>query len=292
MITINPKDIPVPQLHGYLQSAISPRPIAFASTVDKEGNVNLSPFSFFNIVSTNPPILIFSPSRRVRDNTTKHTLQNILEVPEVVINIVSYSMVQQASLASVEFPKGVNEFKKSGLTEIPSQLVKPPRVGESPASFECKVNQIIPLGDKGGAGNLILCEILLIHFKEEIFDAAGKIDPNKIDAVARMGGDYYCRAHGESIFVVPKPSDKQSIGFDHIPERIRNSKILSGNDLGMLGSIEILPDLTEVHNQPLSDELRVALQAGEESVHVLAKKYLAEGRVNDAWKALLRASNI
>lgn len=292
MITINPKDIPVPQLHGYLQSAISPRPIAFASTVDKEGNVNLSPFSFFNIVSTNPPILIFSPSRRVRDNTTKHTLQNILEVPEVVINLVSYSMVQQASLASVEFPKGVNEFKKSGLTEIPSQLVKPPRVGESPASFECKVNQIIPLGDKGGAGNLILCEILLIHFKEEIFDAAGKIDPNKIDAVARMGGDYYCRAHGESIFVVPKPSDKQSIGFDHIPERIRNSKILSGNDLGMLGSIEILPDLTEVHNQPLSDELRVALQAGEESVHVLAKKYLAEGRVNDAWKALLRASNI
>lgn len=292
MITINPKDIPVPQLHGYLQSAISPRPIAFASTVDKEGNVNLSPFSFFNIVSTNPPILIFSPSRRVRDNTTKHTLQNILEVPEVVINLVSYSMVQQASLASVEFPKGVNEFKKSGLTEIPSQLVKPPRVGESPASFECKVNQIIPLGDKGGAGNLILCEILLIHFKEEIFDAAGKIDPNKIDAVARMGGDYYCRAHGESIFVVPKPSDKQSIGFDHIPERIRNSKILSGNDLGMLGSIEILPDLTEVHNQPLSDELRVALQAGEESVHVLAKKYLAEGRVNDAWKTLLRASNI
>ena len=292
MITINPKYIPVPQLHGYLQSAISPRPIAFASTVDKEGNVNLSPFSFFNIVSTNPPILIFSPSRRVRDNTTKHTLQNILEVPEVVINLVSYSMVQQASLASVEFPKGVNEFKKSGLTEIPSQLVKPPRVGESPASFECKVNQIIPLGDKGGAGNLILCEILLIHFKEEIFDAAGKIDPNKIDAVARMGGDYYCRAHGESIFVVPKPSDKQSIGFDHIPERIRNSKILSGNDLGMLGSIEILPDLTEVHNQPLSDELRVALQAGEESVHVLAKKYLAEGRVNDAWKALLRASNI
>ncbi len=292
MITINPKDIPVPQLHGYLQSAISPRPIAFASTVDKEGNVNLSPFSFFNIVSTNPPILIFSPSRRVRDNTTKHTLQNILEVPEVVINLVSYSMVQQASLASVEFPKGVNEFKKSGLTEIPSQLVKPPRVGESPASFECKVNQIIPLGDKGGAGNLILCEILLIHFKEEIFDAAGKIDPNKIDAVARMGGDYYCRVHGESIFVVPKPSDKQSIGFDHIPERIRNSKILSGNDLGMLGSIEMLPDLTEVHNQPLSDELRVALQAGEESVHVLAKKYLAEGRVNDAWKALLRASNI
>ncbi len=287
MITINPKEIPVPQLHGYLQSAISPRPIAFASTIDEEGKVNLSPFSFFNIFSTNPPILIFSPSRRVRDNTTKHTLQNVLEVPEVVINIVNYSMVQQASLSSVEFPKGISEFVKSGLTEVPSQLVKPPRVGESPASFECKVNQVIPLGDKGGAGNLILCEILLIHFKEEIFDAAGKIDPNKIDAVARMGGDYYCRASGENIFTVPKPSDKLSIGYDQIPESIRNSKILTGNDLGMLGNVEKLPDLAEVQKQPLADELRVSLQAGEEAVHVLAKKFLTEGKINDAWVALL-----
>lgn len=287
MRTINPKEIPVPQLHGYLQSAISPRPIAFASTIDKDSNVNLSPFSFFNIFSTNPPILIFSPSRRVRDNTTKHTLQNVLEVPEVVINVVSYSMVQQASLSSVEFPKGVSEFVKSGLTEIQSQLVKPPRVGESPASFECKVNQVIPLGDKGGAGNLILCEIMLIHFKDEIFDATGKIDPHKMDAVARMGGDYYCRAHGESIFTVPKPSDKLSIGYDQIPEHIRTSKILSGNDLGMLGSVERLPDHPAIQKLNQSDELKSALDKGEASVHGLAKKFLAEGKIDDAWQVLL-----
>ena len=287
MITIDPKDIPVPKLHGYLQSAVSPRPIAFASTIDKDGKVNLSPFSFFNVFSSNPPILVFSPSRRVRDNTTKHTLQNVLEVPEVVINIVSYSMVQQASLSSVEFPKGINEFKKSGLTEVASQLVKPPRVGESPVSFECKVNQIIPLGTEGGAGNLILCEILLIHFKEEIFDANGKIDPQKMDAVARMGGDYYCRAHGESIFEVPKPSDKQSIGFDQIPESIRNSKILSGNDLGMLGNVERLPDLSEVEKMKQSDELLIARQNGKDAVHALAKQYLDKGKVIEAWAILL-----
>jgi flavin reductase (DIM6/NTAB) family NADH-FMN oxidoreductase RutF len=287
MITINPKDIPVPQLHGYLQSTISPRPIAFASTVDKEGNVNLSPFSFFNIVSTNPPILIFSPSRRVRDNTTKHTLQNILEVPEVVINIVSYSMVQQASLASVEFPKGVSEFIKSGLTEIPSQLVKPPRVGESPASFECKVNQVIPMGTEGGAGNLIICKILLIHFKDDIFDETGKINPNKMDAVARMGGDYYCRAYGESIFTVPKPSDKQSIGYDQIPQSIRNSKILSGNDLGMLASVERLPDKESIQLFKNSNpDIEMAIK-DESSLHNLAKKYLDSGRVLESWKILL-----
>ncbi len=287
MITINPKDIPVPQLHGYLQSAISPRPIAFASTVDKDGRINLSPFSFFNIVSTNPPILVFSPSRRVRDNTTKHTLQNILEVPEVVINIVSYSMVQQASLASVEFPKGVNEFIKSGFTEIPSQLVRPPRVGESPVSFECKVNQVMPMGTEGGAGNLIICEILLMHFKEEIFDKAGKIDPNKVDAVARMGGDYYCRAFGESIFTVPKPTDKLSIGYDQIPSRIRDSTILSGNDLGMLASIERLPDQSDVLKIKESTSVKEAIHQGEEALHLLAKKYLKEGKVNEAWLVLL-----
>jgi flavin reductase (DIM6/NTAB) family NADH-FMN oxidoreductase RutF len=287
MITINPKETPVPQLHGYLQSTISPRPIAFASTVDNEGNVNLSPFSFFNIVSTNPPILIFSPSRRVRDNTTKHTLQNILEVPEVVINIVSYSMVQQASLASVEFPKGVSEFIKSGLTAIPSHLIKPPRVGESPASFECKVNQVIPMGTEGGAGNLIICEILLIHFKDDIFDETGKINPNKMDAVARMGGDYYCRAYGESIFTVPKPSDKQSIGYDQIPQSIRNSKILSGNDLGMLASVERLPDKESIQLFKNSNpDIEMAIK-DESSLHNLAKKYLDSGRVLESWKILL-----
>ena len=288
MITIDPKDITVPQMQGYLQSTISPRPIAFASTVDKEGNVNLSPFSFFNMFSSNPPILIFSPSRRVRDNTTKHTLQNILEVPEVVINIVNYNMVQQTSLASVEFPKGVNEFIKTGLTAVPSQRVKPPRVGESPASFECKVNQVIPLGTEGGAGNLIICEILLAHFKEEIFDASGKIDPNKVDAVARMGGDYYCRAHGDNIFTVPKPNVKQSIGYDQIPERIRNSKILSGNDLGMLGNVESLPDEESVQLFKLSNpEIEAARAKDPLLVHQLAKEYLNTGRVLEAWKVLL-----
>ncbi|MEK6780321.1 MAG: flavin reductase family protein [Bacteroidota bacterium] len=287
MITINPKVTPVSQLHGYLQSTISPRPIAFASTIDKEGNVNLSPFSFFNLFSTNPPILIFSPSRRVRDNTTKHTLQNILEVPEVVINIVSYDMVRQASLASVEFPKGVNEFIKSGFTQIKSHQVRPPRVGESPASFECKVNQVIPMGTEGGAGNLIICEILLVHIKEEVFDSAGKIDPNKIDAVARMGGDYYCRARGGSIFTVTKPSDKQCIGYDQIPEWIRNSRILSGNDLGRLGNVERLPALGEIMKMKESREIKNALLGDEEGIHLLAKKYLADDKVEEAWLVLL-----
>ena len=287
MLTLNLKDLKPADAQNYLQHAIAPRPICFASTIDSAGNVNLSPFSFFNVFSIDPPLAIFSPSLRVRDNTTKHTLQNVLEVPEVVINIVNFSMVQQASLSSVEFPKGINEFKKSGLTEVASQLVKPPRVGESPASFECKVNQIIPLGTEGGAGNLILCEILLIHFKEEIFDAIGKIDPHKMDAVARMGGDYYCRAYGESIFEVPKPSDKLSIGYDQIPESIRNSKILSGNDLGMLANVERLPDQSEVFKMKQSEEVIVARQSGNNAVHSLAKQSLEKGRVHEAWAILL-----
>jgi flavin reductase (DIM6/NTAB) family NADH-FMN oxidoreductase RutF len=286
-MVIDPKTIPVSKLQGYLQSTVSPRPIAFVSSVDREGKVNLSPFSFFNMFSMNPPILVFSPSRRVRDNTTKHTLQNVLEVPEVVINIVSHRMVQQASLASVEFPKGVNEFYKAGFTEVPSERVKPPRVGESPASFECKVNQVIPLGSEGGAGNLVVCEVVLAHFNDEIFDESGKVDPNKIDAVARMGGDYYCRAYGESIFEVPKPTDKQSIGFDQIPESIRNSKILSGNDLGMLATVEKLPEQAEVLKIKQSDEVKEAVEQGKNAVHLLAKKYLSEGKPCEAWMVLL-----
>ncbi|MBK5277746.1 MAG: flavin reductase family protein [Bacteroidia bacterium] len=289
VITIDPKDISVTELNGYLLGTISPRPIAFASTVDKNGKVNLSPFSFFNVFSTKPPILIFSPSRRVRDNTTKHTLENILEVPEVVINTVSYSLVQQTSLASVEYAKGVNEFTKAGFTEVHSQCVKPPRVGESPASFECKVNQVIPLGTEGGAGNLIICEILLMHFKEVLFDASGKIDPNKVDAVARMGGDFYCRVNGDNIFTVPKPNSKQGIGFDQIPLRIRNSKILTGNDLGMLGNIERLPNQSEIHKEKQSVELMNATRNVEEGVHLLAKKYLSTGEIEKAWLVLLSA---
>ncbi len=282
MITINPKDLTVPRLQAYLQSAVSPRPIAFVSSIDKAGNVNLSPFSFFNMFSMNPPILVFSPSRRVRDNSEKHTLENIREVDEVVINIVNYSMVQQTSLASCDFPKGVNEFVKSGLTPEASQIVKPPRVQESPVSFECKVKQVIALGDQGGAGNLVLCEILLMHIKEEITDQNGIIDPQKIDAVARMGQNYYCRAHGDNIFVVPKPNEKIGIGYDKLPDSIRNSKILTGNDLGMLANVEQIPE----RGQLSSEEKEIVLK-GVKAVHMQAHQYLIAGSMEDAWRILL-----
>jgi flavin reductase (DIM6/NTAB) family NADH-FMN oxidoreductase RutF len=278
-LTIDPKEIPTPKLQGYLQGAIAPRPIAFASTVDKNGVVNLSPFSFFNMFSTKPPVIIFSPARRVRDNTTKHSLENVLEVPEVVVNIVSYAMVEQASLASCEYPKGVNEFEKAGFTAMPSERVKPPRVAESPASFECKVNQVISLGSEGGAGNLIVCEIVLAHFKKDILDDQGHVDPQKLDVVARMGGDYYCRAHGENIFTVPKPNLKLGIGFDQLPESVRNSKILSGNDLGRLANIEKLPD----------GEFKKNSSKDIDTQHRLAKKLLTDGKVEEAWKVLLES---
>lgn len=286
MLTIDPKEVSVARLQACLHGAIGPRPIAFASTVDKSGNVNLSPFSFFNVFSIQPPILIFSPSRRIRDNTTKHTLENISEVPEVVVNIVSYSMVEQASLSSVEFPKGENEFIKSGLTPAASLRVKPPRVAESPAAFECRVNQVMPLGDQGGAGNLVICEIVLAHFKEELFDDQGMIDPQKLDAVARMGGDYYSRAHGASIFKVPKPAGKPAIGFDQIPERVRQSSILTGNDLGRLGNLEKIPDPRE-EGLLQNPEVQAFLTGSEESVHRLAQKWIRENRVMEAWKLLM-----
>lgn len=271
-------------MHSYLLGAVAPRPIAFASTIDKEGNVNLSPFSFFNCFGANPPILIFSPARRGRDNTTKHSYENVLEVPEVVINIVNYSMVQQASLASTEYPKGVNEFVKSGFTQVPSTMVKPPRVGESPVAFECKVLQVIKTGEQGAAGNLVICEILLVHIKDEVLDTEGKIDPFKLDAVARMGGDWYCRANGDSLFKVPKPLDKIAIGIDQLPEQIRNSKILTGNDLGMLANVESIPMITKSN---LTKEMTDAIAQGESATHQLAHNYLLEGKVEDAWKILL-----
>lgn len=280
-LSIDPKETATARLHALLQGAIAPRPIAFASTMDKNGMVNLSPFSFFNLFSTNPPILIFSPSRRVRDNTVKHTLENVLDFPEVVINIVSYAMVEQASLASCEYPKGVNEFVKAGFTELPSLKVKPPRVAESPASFECKVNQVIPLGTEGGAGNLVVCEVLLAHFSEAILDAQGNVDPQKLDAVARMGGDYYCRAQGENIFTVPKPNAHLGIGFDQLPEEIRNSKILSGNDLARLANRDQIP----------GGEVKRESAANSDSLHRVAKKLLDEGKVAEAWQLLVgRAS--
>ncbi|HEX6225764.1 MAG TPA: flavin reductase family protein, partial [Chryseolinea sp.] len=233
-------------LHDILLGAVAPRPIALASTVDNEGNVNLSPFSFFNIFSTRPPVLVFSPSRRQRDNTTKHTLDNILETREVVINTVSHAMVEQVSLASSDFPKGVNEFMKAGLTEIKSQKVKPPRVKESPVSFECKVLEVKSLGASGGAGNLVICEVILIHAQDFILDDRGKINPWKIDNVARMGENYYCRANGESIFEIPKPGVPVGVGIDRLPEPIRNSSVLTGNNLGRLANIDKIPSLDEV----------------------------------------------
>lgn len=286
MRTINPKEIPVPQFHAYLLGAVSPRPIAFASTVDAQGVVNLSPFSFFNCFGVNPPLLIFSPARRGRDNTTKHTYENVLVVPEVVINIVNYAMVQQTSLASTEYPKGVNEFVKAGFTETASTMVKPPRVTEAPVAMECKVLQVIQTGDSGGAGNLVICQVLLMHINEDILDDDGRIDPFKLDAVARLGGDWYCRVQGNAIFKVPRPSEKLGIGFDQLPENIRNSKVLTGNDLGLLANLENIPPPDK---DPLTNDNRIqaAWQKGEDAVHRLAQEYLLEGKVMDAWKVLL-----
>lgn len=285
MLTIDPKTISVAKMHAYLLGSVTPRPIAFASTVDKEGKVNLSPFSFFNCFGMNPPLLIFSPARRVRDNTTKHTYENVLEVPEVVINVVTYPMVQQTSLASTEYPRGVNEFVKAGFTEVKSERVKPPRVAESPVAWECKVRDVVKTGDQGGAGNLIICEILLMHIKEEILDAEGKIDQHKIDTVARLGGDWYCRVHGEALFKVPKPIDRLGIGIDQLPERIRHSKILSGNDLGMLANVEKIPGV----NQQFVKEPTIAkaVADGEDARHAMAKTLLEAGRVEEAWSVLI-----
>lgn len=286
MLTINPEEVSVPVFQRYMQSAVVPRPIAFASTIDANGSVNLSPFSFFNMFSSNPPVLVFSPSRRGRDKTTKHTLQNIQEVGEVVINIVSYAIVQQASLASTEYPKGVNEFQKSGLTPVPSVRVSPPRVAESPASFECLVRDIIPLGDGGGAGNLVVCEVVLMHVSENVLDGES-VDPGKLDAVARMGDNWYCRVGAETLFQIPKPLRTIGIGVDGIPESIRNSKVLTGNDLGMLGNVERIPDVETIDRYPAGSIVREAVQRGIEAQHRLAQQLLRDGDVDGAWKVLL-----
>ncbi|MDN3670246.1 flavin reductase family protein [Echinicola jeungdonensis] len=297
MKIIDPKDVSVAEFHGLMLGAIAPRPIAFASTMDQEGLVNLSPFSFFNAFGSNPPLLIFSPARRVRNNTTKHSLENVKEVPEVVINIVSYSMVQQMSLSSTEYPKGVNEFVKAGFSEMPSQIVKPPRVKESPAAFECRVRDIISFGKEGGAANLVICEILLAHFKDELFDDQGKIDPHKLDAVARMGGNWYCHAQGQALFEVEKPVKNIGIGVDQIPEPIRFSMVLTGNDLGKLGNVPQLPlkeDIEEFGNRDEIREMKVRFQNDKEGLvihlHQYAQELLHEGKTMDAWKALLQTT--
>jgi len=294
MLTIKLSDLSPVEIQTHLNTAIGPRPVCFASTIDAAGNINLSPFSYFNLFSVNPPVCVFSPSRRVRDNTTKHTLENLLEVPECVINIVNYDMVQQVSLSSVEYAKGVNEFIKSGLTMLPSDLVRPPRVAESPVQFECVVNDVIKLGTGNGAGNLVIAEIKLMHINEAILDDQGKIDQQKIDLVARLGGDWYCRVTKDNLFEVAKPNKNIGIGVDQIPFAIRNSKILTGNNLGQLGNVTALPNDEDIDTFAQTPEIKELLdatidnsQARELQVHLKAKALLDKDRVEDAWKILL-----
>ena len=288
MVSITPNELSTGQLHAYLLGAVGPRPIAFASTIDTNGRPNLSPFSFFNVFSANPPILIFSPARRVRNNTTKHTLENVLKTREVVINIVNYAIVQQMSLTSTEYGEGINEFEKSGLTMLPSDLVKPFRVAESPVQFECKVTKVEALGKEGGAGNLIFSELVKIHIHASILDENGAIDQHKIDQVARMGGNWYSRAKA-GLFEVPKPLSSLGIGVDKIPEHIRSSKVLTGNDLGMLGNIEKMPSQVEVEEFKNNNiELTALLSSGKRKpLELRAQEFLQKNDINSAWKILL-----
>lgn len=297
MLTITPGEVSTAQLHGYLLGAVAPRPIAFVSTVNEKGEVNLSPYSFFNVFSANPPIAIFSPARRVRDNTTKHTLQNAMTTKEAVINIVNYNMVEQMSLASTEYAEGVNEFVKAGFTELASELVKAPRVKESPVQLECKVREVVHLGNEGGAGNLVICEIVKVHINEAILDENKKISPQKIDLVARMGGDWYCRANFDALFEVAKPLAKLGIGFDALPLDIKNSEFLTGNDLGKLANVEQLPDETEVNEYKLLElsdlyqELFDEPKELEKQLHLRAKELLKNNQVHEAWLTLLTFNN-
>lgn len=277
---------------NWLQYSIAPRPICFASTVDKEGNVNLSPFSFFNLFSTTPPVVVFSPVRRVRDNTTKHTLQNLLEVPEVVINICDEEMVQQMSLASCEYPKGVNEFIKAGFTEVPATLVKPPMVKESKVSMECKVLEIKSFGETGGAGNLVICEVLRMHVDEAILNAdQSMIDQTKLHQVARLGGDWYCKIDSTNLFQVAKPNVQLGIGIDALPESIRNSKILTGNNLGQLANVNEMPviDSTfqDVRLKEIVQYFNTNPEEMDKELHQYAKQLLDQGKVKEAWQVLL-----
>lgn len=271
MKTISPQDLNNFQLQTLLQTAIAPRPIALASTIDKNGNVNLSPFSFFNMFSSNPPVVIFSPARRVRDNTTKHTLENVLEVPEVVIGIVNYKIVQQISLASTEYEKEINEFVKSGLTMKDADLIQPKLIEDCPVNLECKVLEVKHLGTEGGAGNLVICEIIKIHVREEYLNEEGNLDQKKLDLVARLGGNWYSRNNADNLFEVPKPLVTKGIGFDLLPEEVKLSKVLTGNDLGMLANTEDVPS-GSFHE--------------DENKHLEAQKHLSENNIAEAWKIL------
>lgn len=291
MLSLTLKDLTTPERQNYLQHAIGPRPICFASTIDKEGNVNLSPFSFFNLFSSDPPVVIFSPSRRVRNNTTKHTLQNVLEVPEVVVNIVDYDMVQQASLASCEFPKGTNEFIKAGFTPAPATIVSPPMVKESKVKMECRVLEVKPLGTMGGAGNLVICEVLIMHIDESILNEKNMIDQRKLHHVARLGGDWYCKVDESNLFIVEKPNVKLGIGVDALPAHIRNSRILTGNNLGQLGNTHempaIDPSFSDEHLKNIVQYYSINPDEMEKELHAYAKKLLDEGKVKEAWQVLL-----
>jgi len=286
MLSINPNDIPTVKLHAYLLSAVAPRPIAFASTIDVNGRPNLSPFSFFNVFSANPPILIFSPARRVRNNTTKHTLENVKVTKEVVINVVNYNLVQQMSLASTEYAEGINEFTKAGLTMLKSEMVKPFRVAESPVQMECKVNKVVALGKEGGAGNLVICEILKMHISKSVLDKKGAINQEKLDLVARAGGSYYSRTK-KGFFKIPKPLSTLGIGVDALPETIRNSAILTGNNLGILANVDALPN-----NKMVQDFIKKHPQITKLSViakHKKAQEFLETNNINKAWLTLLTA---
>ena len=296
MLSLDPKELPQPKLHQYLLGAIGPRPIAFASTLDADGRPNLAPYSFFNVFSSNPPILIFSPARRGRDNTTKHTLENALVTKECVINIVNYAMVEQMSLASTEYPEGVSEFAKTGLTPIASEVVKPFRVKEAPVQFECKINDVVALGTQGGAGNLVICEVVRIHVSEDILDEDGRISPEKIDQVARMGGHFYTRAN-KGLFQLPQPMTQVGIGFDKMPEDVRISQVLTGNELAQLAGVESLPNETEVNEYKLTELADLFMEyegrAGEleQQLHLKAKALIAEKKITEAWMTLLAFNN-
>lgn len=287
-ISLLPSEIATGKLHAYLLGAVGPRPIAFASTIDEQGIPNLSPFSFFNVFSANPPILIFSPARRVRDNTTKHTLDNVLKIKEVVINIVNYELVQQMSLTSTEYGEKENEFKKAGLTMLESDLVRPYRVAESPVQFECKVTKVEPLGEEGGAGNLVFSEVVKMHFYESILDENGLIDQFKIDQVARMGGNWYSRAN-KGMFEVPKPLSAIGIGVDNIPKEIRSLKMLTGNDLGLLGNVDRIPDKNEIEEFiAANDQIRSIVKNKDASELLkITREYLDNNKILSAWKVLL-----
>lgn len=295
--TYDPKELSIPQMHQYLLGAVGPRPICFASTIDENGIANLSPFSFFNVFSANPPILIFSPARSGRTNETKDTYNNVKKVPEVVINIVNYSIVQQMSLSSSPYPPEVDEFVKAGFTALQSDFVRPKRVAESPVQFECKVIDVQELGDQGGAGNLVICEVVKFHIDERVLDENGMIDQKKIDLVSRMGGNWYCRADEHSMFEVQKPLTTIGIGFDQLPMDVKKSSVLTGNDLGILASVEILPDETEVNEYKLIElsELFVSLEDEplelEIKLHQRAKKLIAENKIEEAWLSLLAFNN-